>query len=698
MSYGSAAAIRRDVAELMRRPDRATVAESAGAILRVVTPSGNSGTWSASLVPYMIDPMNLITSREYEAIVFCGPSRSGKTFALCDAVLAYSIVSDPADCAVIHTGQSGAEDYSKMRIGRAIHGSPELAKRLSPRAHDDNVLLKMFRSGMSIRFGWPSLGQLSSKDIRRIILTDVDNFTGDMSIDEAFGLAITRIKTYMSAGICIAESSPARDFTLTDWTKSTPHQAPPVDGIMSLYNSGDRRMWYWPCPDCGGMFRAEPGVSQFGLPELAELMERVLVEDITDLVKTYSVLPCPHCGVAIKQGHKRKMNAGGVWLPEGVSFGDDGKLTGEPIKSRRASFWLGGVAAAYQAWDSMIERYLQAIRQYAMTGEEKPIKSAVNTDQAMPWIPLSARKTRNSNDLADRATGDWEQGTVPHGVRYLTVAVDVQAGRRAGFSCLVLGVGEHGQKWPVDRFHLQHSDRVDAQGGRLSLAPESYVEDWDRLIEKCITREYPLADGSGRVMAVRMVGCDSGGAGGTDETGGVTARAYEFWRALGKKNLRHKFILIKGRESENAPRVQKTYPDASGRSDRKSGAVGDVPVLLLNVTAIKDSVMAELWRDTPGPGYVHFPKWLKAAFFDELTAEVRTAKRWNNSGSRHNEAIDQMVYCAALDIYMQTDKIDWLAPPVWARNWDENVLVYHPGQSVQRVVQAPTRRKSSYLG
>ncbi|EKI05075.1 phage terminase large subunit family protein, partial [Escherichia coli 5412] len=39
------------------------------------------------------------------------------------------------------------------------------------------------------------------------------------------------------------------------WRRTSPHEAPPTTGILSLYNRGDRRRWYWPCPHCGEYFQ-----------------------------------------------------------------------------------------------------------------------------------------------------------------------------------------------------------------------------------------------------------------------------------------------------------------------------------------------------------------------------------------------------------------------------------------------------------
>jgi phage terminase large subunit GpA-like protein len=670
LAFGSAREIRRGVLEMVRPPQETTVADSAARNLRIVNPSGASGNWSPETAPYMIEPMNMARSRLFEAVVFMGPARSGKTIALVDGVLAYSIVDDPADCMVIQTSQLQAELYSKTRIRRAIQGSPELRSRLSPRAHDDNVYMKTFRSGMNILFGWPSLGQLSGKDIRRVLMTDVDNFTGDMALDEAFGLALKRTQTYMSAGICIAESSPARDYADSKWRPSSPHEAPPADGIASLFNRGDRRLWYWPCPDCKEPFAATAGLGLFALPDEEELRERVQVEDVLQLAERYSRVVCPHCGTAIDPKHKRAMNAAGQWVAEGQRMWPDGTVTGEARRSRVASYWLGGVAAAYQPWVSMVERYLQALRQYALTGEVKPLKSTVNVDQAMPFLPPAANAKRDGHELQGRAE-ESAQGFVPRGVRFLTAQVDVQAGKRAGFEVLVTGWGPQREKWWIDRFRLRTSER-EQDGEPLPMDPSAYVEDWRRLIPKVIERRYPLADGSGRTMPIRVVLCDSGGKGGKDGDAGVTARAYEFWRELKRAGMGNRFRLVKGAGSSDSP-VREVFPNTSARKDRNSGSAGDVPLLLVDTDALKDVIASDLARENPGPGYLHVPDWAPASMLDELTSETRTAKGWVAMGRKHNETLDLSVYGeAAWVLPLKANEINWKAPPPWARPQDEN--------------------------
>ncbi len=691
--YATARSVRLDTATMLRPPRRVLPSEGARA-LEIANPSGSFGPWSASVAPYMVEPLDETSSRLFEAVVFVGPARSGKTVALVDGRLAYTITCNPSDTLIVQTTKDTAEDFSKTRISRAIANSPKLARQLSPRAHDDNVLLKFFRSGMALRFGWPSLSVLSGKDIHDVLMTDVDNFTGDLGIDEAFGLALKRIQTFMSAGICVAESSPAKDYTDGQWKRSTPHEAPPAPGITALFNRGDRRRWYWPCMECGSYFEAAPGIDRFLLPPMEELIERVVREDTLVLARRFSVLFCPCCEVGLEHRWKKEMNSRGRWVGEGQTIDRRGELAGERIQSRTASFWLGGVAAAYQSWESLVERYLQALKTFATTGEEKSLKTTINVDQALPYLPMSARSARSPTAMQERAE-DWPLGTVPPGVRFLVATVDGQAHsfvvQVTGF-----GLGETGllERWIVDRFTLRTSERDDGSGGKLPLDPGKYVEDWERLIPKVIARRYPLCDDTGRSMPVRAVGIDWGGK------KGHAPRALDFWRSLKRRGIHHRVRLVKG-DGGNVKRewlFKETMPDARKRKDRKSGAAGDVPQLLINTDQVKDLVASNIGREEPGAGYYHFNAALPTSFYEELTAEVRTPTGWKNSAELRNEAFDLAGYAEVLALWMKVPAINWEAPPAWAAPWEQNPDVSPDGVPAGPV--RPARRRvlrSNYL-
>lgn len=74
------------------------VAEAVEKFMRVPMGAGNSVKWDPSVAPYVIEPMNCLASREYDAVVFVGPARTGKTIGLIDGWIVYNIVCDPPIC------------------------------------------------------------------------------------------------------------------------------------------------------------------------------------------------------------------------------------------------------------------------------------------------------------------------------------------------------------------------------------------------------------------------------------------------------------------------------------------------------------------------------------------------------------------------------------------------------------------------
>lgn len=117
--------------------------------------------------------------------------------------------------------------------------------------------------------------------------------------------------------------------------------------------------------------------------------------------------------------------------------------------------------------------------------------------------------------------------------------------------------------------------------------------------------------------------------------------------------------------------ISKTFPDNTGRSNRRAEARGDVPLYLLQTNALKDRINNALLRYTVGPNYVHFPDWIGEWFYDELTYEERCPDgKWKKPGRGANEAFDLMVYAHALVILRGYEKIKWEKPPPWAQPFE----------------------------
>ena len=646
----TATAARTDSGYILRAPRRMRVADAVAQYMRVPMGAGNSVPWDPLVAPYVIEPMNCLASREYDAVIFVGPARTGKTIGLIDGWVIYNVICDPADMLIIQMTEEKAREHSKKRLARTFRVSPEVVSRLSPNKNDNNVYDRTFLAGNYLKIGWPSVNIMSSSDYKCVALTDYDRFPEDIDGEgDAFSLASKRTTTFMSSGMTLVESSPGRDVKDVKWRRTSPHEAPPTTGILSLYNRGDRRRWYWPCPHCGEYFQPCGDVVA-GFRDIADPV----------LASEAAYIQCPSCSGRIMPEQKRELNGRGVWLRDGESINADGSRYGDPRRSRIASFWMEGPAAAYQTLSQLVYKLLTAEQEYETTGSEETLKTVINTDWGLPYLPRASMEQRKSELLEQRAE-PVPSRSVPDGVNFLVATVDVQAGRHRRFVVQVTGYGSRGERWIIDRYNITQSLRGDSDGESQRIDPASYPEDWDVLLTDVFHKSWPLASDPSQQMRLMAMAVDSGGE------DGVTDNAYKFWRRCRRDGLGKRIYLFKGDSIRRAKLISRTFPDNTGRTGRRAQAAGDVPLWLLQTDALKDRVKNALWRDSPGPGYVHFPDWLGSWFYDELTYEERSSDgKWSKPGRGANEAFDLMVYAEALVILHGYEKIRWPDAPEWA--------------------------------
>lgn len=657
-THASPLPIIRAAAAAFRPPRKIRVSEGAARTLQIRQLGGYSGPWSPTETPYMVEPMDMLASRTHEAVCFVGPARTGKTMALLDGWIARNVTCDPGDMLVVQMSQEKAREFSKVRIDRAIRHSPQLRDMMSRRGHDDNTHDKLFRHGMWLKIGWPSATQLSSSDYRYVALTDYDRFPDNIDGEgAAYPLAVKRTQTFLSRGMCMVESSPGRECVDPHWRAQSPHEAPPSTGILGIYNRSDRRRWYWQCPDCRGYFEAKPGLDLFAtLPDETELVDLVRGANLSTLAKEHARVACPDCGALIESRHRAALNNIDTarWAADGQGIDRDGNVTGDVPAASIAGYWLGGVAASYQSWEGLILRYLQGLREYALTGSELTLKATTNTDQGMPYTPRHLLADREAG-LEDRVE-DLPRYVVPDEARFLIATVDVQGGSAGRFICEVRAFGAHLETWLVDRFTLATTER---SGEAAQVDPAGYPEDWDLLTDRILQATYRTH--GEKELRILRVGVDTGGEAGT------TPNAYAWFRRLRRAKLSARVMLLKGR-SGNLTGQDK--PIVKGHARNNAGkAMRDLPIWLVDTNYYKDIVSASMRRKVPGPGYFHAPAWVGVHYFDELHAEIRTAAgKWKQIKAR-NEALDLWVYslaiCESLG-YGAKGKLSWEDPPGWA--------------------------------
>ena len=649
-------------AAVFQPPERLTVAEAAFKYVYLKNPPAYQGPYKPEKTPYMVEPQNMTQSQEHTALIFVGPSQTGKTEAIILNVWAYHVKCNPLDMLLYCPSQSAARDFVKRRIDRMHRNSEKIGAEVPKGQHADNTHDKTYRTGIIGSILWPSINELSSKPAPVVMFTEYDRMPDDVEGEGSpFNLGRKRTTTFRNMAMTIVDSSPARPVT-DPKKKLVGHEAPPCTGILGLYNDGDRRRWYWPCPSCGEFF--EP---HFGL-----LVYKSEDEDGNELgyaeVAKSTHMRCPHGGCRIEHESKREMNERGVWLRDGEKITREGVRYGKPVESDTVSYWLRGPAAVFITWAEMVVKYVKAKRKAERTGDDNDLKSTINTDQGEPYIPKEDTGERLPEDIMDTAE-PMKPKHVPNDVRALLACVDVQKNR---FEVQVMGVlpGNPYVIVVIDRFPIVKSERLDGDGERVWVKPATELEDWD-LIEKLVMdKRYPLEDGTG-TMGIAHTFCDSGGK------EGVTANAYNYWRKLRDEGKQNRFQLVKGDGNPNCPAVRIDYPD-SARKDRNANARGEIPVLFINTNMMKDYIDAMLSIDkndlgeVQSAGKVRFPDWLEIGFYEQLTAEFRRKGKWEQAPGRANESFDLLVYFASGLKAKGIDKIDWEQPPAWLRPWIEN--------------------------
>lgn len=651
-----------DGIEAFLPPKRATVAEHATQARWLSNAGGGYvGRWRHEMAPYLVAPMECLTSLDYLTVAVIGPGQSGKT-SIGENWLLHSVECDPADILWFMQTDEACEAYVKKRINSMVSSHDEMKRRLGRRPVDDSLHYKQFR-GMSAEFLSATENNLINKSAPRILADEIDAYPD--SLGDVKVLLDVRRQTFGRRSMLLAISHPDRARGLVperDWTA----------GIMAVYADSDRRLWFWPCPHCGAWSSPIPTAARFMALEYPK-------DGTLDEIERGAHLLCPVNGCIIEDQHRREMNIAafrspfGGWIGEGQTIAEDGTVSGQLISTRTAGFWIVGVMSPFLIGGigGLARARAKAEREFETSGEDKTLKEVVVKQWGYPYSPPKLVGSIDAETLAERAKSETQTlGVVPTGVRFLSAWVDVQI---AHFEVLVRGWGVTAESWVIDKLRVPADTATDRDA-------------WDKLFEGLLARRYELSDKSGRGMSIRVIGYDSGGS------PGVSDQAYALWRRLKSRNVPKTYgvsegrpmwsiIPTKGAATRNAPRLSVVYPD-SQRKDRKAARSGTVPLALFNANLFKDDLAGQLQHALPGANFVHFPAELRSkepphTTFEQLTAEKRRPDgRWEkpHQGVR-NEMLDLMVGTHVLARLHGLARINWENPPAWCAEWNSNSMV-----------------------
>ncbi|MBT9386964.1 phage terminase large subunit family protein [Pseudooceanicola sp. CBS1P-1] len=659
-----------DSLPLLDPPSRITVTDAAERHLRVPI-AGDWRSFDRQVAPYTVEPADVTQSRRFKAVCFVGPSQSGKTQMLM-TVAAHAITSAPDPVQVIHMTKTDADAWVEEKLNPAIRNSPEIHERLGRGRDDDTFSRKRFR-GMRLAIGYPVANQLSSRSQRLVLMTDYDHMKQILGPKDApegspYGMARQRIRTFMSRGCVLLESTPAFPVTDPEWRPGllNPHELPPVSGgIVRIYNEGTRGRWYWECRNCGELF--EPHFT------------RLLYDDGLEPAEAgaQAQMECPHCGELYAHRHKVELNrralAGqGGWLHEGTRIGEDGhralvRIDDPALRATDvASYSLNGAAAAFASWEGLVSAYELARRQAETFGDYTELSRVFFTDRAEPFLrPSETDGAALTTTQLREAAVTLPRGVAPGWTRFLTVSVDVQGNR---FEVLVMAWGLQGERIVIERFAISqppdHAPRAKNEDGRYRLLdPGRYGEDADALLDLA-SRAWPVEGQPWALTPAALVIDFNGPPGWSD-------KAEAFWRARRRDGQGHLWFLSIGRGGfHQRDRVWHEAPERGSRGRKARG----IKLLNMAVDRLKDSVLAALGRMERGMGAQHLPDWLETEALAELLAEERGLKGYTKKqGVTRNETLDLSVQALALAEHKGLNRMNPEAPPDWAVLGPQNV-------------------------
>lgn len=619
--------------------------------------------------PYQVEPLDALSDPDCQGVRMVAPSRAGKTY-MSILLAAHTVETNPMDIMIVPPSRSTATTFAKDDLEKFFEENEWFAAKVRPGRTNNSLLMKKFRNGTILSIVWPSSKNLAGVNRGVVCLPDYDRVKADIDGEgSVYNQADARTKIYGSRKTVFVESSPSKNPEKFErFEPTSPHQAPPYPGIFSLYNEGDRRWWYWRCVCCQQWFPAHPDHLVYddeGTPKQRAASARVLCPNKECVGPDGNRTEYRHDGdPETGMPGKHELNAGGRWVPDGMSLDENGELIGEmlnppmPGVMNYKSYWLFGVAAAFQSWESMVLARLNAEQVYQDTGDDTQLKTVLNTDFGLPWIPPHISEAKDFETLKERAEA-YPKDVVPEGALYLIVTVDCQKYR---WEVQTHAIGPQGRMWIIDRQVVRSSDRdhetrknADGTPEKAYVQPGQHAEDWEKLTQRLKKLSYRTHDGSG-VMVPMFFACDSAGEGATTE------HAYEWWRGLNDPAVpRGRVLLIKGDDGLK-PLTEIKNPDGRKRTSRSAGGRGDVPVLFVSSNAVKDILAANLDRQVDGPGFIRLPKWAPDSWFKEMVSERRKGEKWVKiSEKAPNEAWDLTAYAIAVNMCekVRAHLIDW---------------------------------------
>ncbi len=597
----------------------------------------NPGFWRNELTPYLVEPMDCLSpSSAITRVAMMKAAQGGWTTGLIENFIGYTIDIDPSSFMYISADQKMTEDSIELKIDKMIDNISDLREKIKPsimkrsnKQTGDTKHKKEFPGGFLLAVGARSAGKLRSNTIKKLMFDEVDGYLLEVGKEgDPVNLAEQRTKNY--------------PFTKKVAYISTP-TIKQISRIFALYEEGDKREYYVPCPGCGEMqtlhFFIDKEKNGSGLHWKVDTHKRLIPESV------YYKCINPKCDHKIRNFEKPIFLGKGQWRPD---------PNHRPVDKYTRSYFWPGLLSPWNPWEMMIVSWLKA-----RTYEEK--KAFWNTELGLPWEEMgespdivkvnSHRRLYRSQTVPNKLC----QAETGNKILFLTVAVDTQD---TGLYYDVSGWTKNSNLWGIDF-------------GFLKGDTEKPVI-WEEL-KKVIHDDCEYHDEFGQRYKTYFGVIDAGG----HRTKQVYRHCLSYQTSFLVPLMGQRFI--RGENAQYIPwQKQKDKPGFPG-----------LQVFSVNTTWYKNDLARKLRQDreqdSQPKGYLNFPENYGQDYFDQYTAEQFIIEKdprtgasklmyWKQIGQRANHAFDLATYqqfCLEIFAYfvctqmLGLDELDWIS--FWER-------------------------------
>lgn len=454
--------------------------------------SGRSGNFSFENAPYCKEICECFSkNNDTQEVAIMKGVQLGLTTSVIENVIGYTIDVDPSPMMFVFPNESECKSYKKTKIDSLIDDSGLRDKikaetdNRNTRRTGDTALLMEFQGGFLKLASAGNPKQLRSTHIKKLFLDELDAYK-DVLKDEGspVGIGVKRTDSYITLGRKICYNS----------TPLLAHKSK----IFELFQLGDCRKFYVPCPICGEMQELVFYKSDGGLygGDKATIKNKTKTKPyglIFDVEKCregdYSSVRyrCRHCGDDFKDYHKLSIEQKGEWRAT--------------QKSKVPFFRSYHISALY----SLTKPWWVIVREFLNAGNDpKKLQEFYNLNLGLPFedrtggIEYQTVQRLKDENLANNV--------IPKEALFLTCCADVQRDR---IECEIKAWGDRFRCWGTDHrvFKGNTSDVYDSCWAELAKVKDEIFTD-NRQIEIML-----VDSGDGQLRDVVYSFCDLFGDG-----------------------------------------------------------------------------------------------------------------------------------------------------------------------------------------